>query len=112
MWKFIVTWCIVSWVVVPNSPKVDEFGRVSSMVTCELNTKQVIDCDQSREFYTRQEAFIFYNKAKKEEPIRIRIDNQGGEASNISLNILLHGNTPYLANVKIDSVFIDIDIMK
>jgi len=80
----------------PNTNKVDEFGRVGNyLTTCAVyHSQQVYDCDNSKTFNNIDSAELFYNRAKKLEPIKYSDGFQ----------IFRDGS---LMDVKIDSVFVD-----
>jgi len=65
MWKFIVTWCVLNEIMLPNQGRIDEFGRASMAVTLEYRCKIEQDCDHSKEFFNREDAFKFYREAYK-----------------------------------------------
>lgn len=88
MYKYIVTWCIV---IVSNKSIVttDEFGRVNYNNDLLYRAEIIYDCEHNKEFYTKKEAFDFYNLALKES---------------IDTNEFILFQDRKLSNVKIDSV--------
>jgi len=69
MWKFIITWCVITIVADPCNlrPYVDEFG-ISHDLCKELSMVKVhatYDCNHWRVFNHRLEAVSFYNEARK-----------------------------------------------
>ena len=68
MWKYIVTWCIMSTAPTPcpDAARVDEFGRIqNSYFSCAVaHFKTVEDCDFSKTFTQRDSAYAFYNRSK------------------------------------------------
>lgn len=67
MIKYIVTW-IVSTIIsapCPSIPVEDEFGIISdSYITCAVYHTATIDEVYSKEFYSKDSVFVFYEKGK------------------------------------------------
>ncbi len=87
MWKFIVTWVLLTTVQIPcpDANKTDEFGRTSNL-SCAVYHCKIVSTNKSKEFTDREKAFEFYKRA-----------SEGNKTMWFNSDIV---------NVKIDSVFI------
>lgn len=68
--KYIVFWIIINVVPMPcpDANKIDEFGRESSgFSTCAVYHFKIERKSKTKEFFSRDSAFAFYNRAKKLE---------------------------------------------
>ena len=90
MWKYIVTWCIVT-TASDLAYRTDQFGRRSH----ELYSYKQFECSHSREFYNRKEAFDFFWEAKAECP----------DTGNDGRIYYAERQSQPLHNVRIDSVW-------
>lgn len=93
MFKFIVTWMVVTIVPdsCPDAGKVDQFGRVVNRgYSCAVFHAKTVFNPQKKEFGNRDSAFAFYRDALKHQP-----------DSNSIITMWSDNN---LADVKIDSV--------
>ena len=98
MWKFIITWCVVTIATdpCPDANKVDEFGRGGSAINvCAVHHFHYeYDCEHTKIFNDRDSAMTFYKKAKELEPAKYKFDTT-------YFQFFSNGN---LKDVKIDSV--------
>jgi hypothetical protein len=99
MWKFIITWCVLNEIMLPNQRTTDEYGRTSMSTTLEYRYEIKADCNHSKDFFSRKDAFKFYREAYKQQADTIRFDS--------TYYVIERGWD--LRNVKIDSVFIKAD---
>ncbi len=81
MIKFVITWCVISFVEYDPPEKLDQFGRVIPHVTLEYITVMRRDCDHSKTFFNKDSAFNFYNEALKEQANQ-NLDSVDMEISN------------------------------
>jgi len=92
MWKYIITWCVLIVIQDPSTTiiKEDEFGR-KSYQHC-MDFKFHYECENHfKEFINRDSAFAFWGRIKKEQ----------------SKSFMVYDRVD---SVKIDSVFLDVDI--
>lgn len=94
MWKYIVSWCILSYISVPSIHE-DEFGR-TIFDNIQRNDFEIVkDCGHSKEFYIRNEAIKFYDKALNQSYDSLRV-----------LTFISRDLSDPLMDIKIDSVLI------
>ena len=99
MWKYIITWCVLIEVSLPSKPVKDEFGRSSTSVDLLYRYTIEEDCNHSKEFFNRKDAFKFYTKAYKEQADTLKSDS--------NYIVFEHGGN--LKNVKIDSIYVELN---
>ena len=106
MWKYIVTWAIVSTVTVDcfDSNETDEFGRKTNQnITLALHCTKKDYENKSKDFVLKKEALAFYKLALTQQPDSVQVFGFDGKPE-YKLLFVFDGN---LLNVKIDSVFIE-----
>lgn len=64
MWNFIIIWCLATSVLDAPTVIKDEFDRETIVYPTTYHIEY--DCNHSKTFKDRKEAFAFYNKAIKE----------------------------------------------
>ena len=70
MWKYIVTWVLVTTTTVecPDANTVDEFGSKSnSIISCAVNHMDTSRASKEKVFTNRDSAYSFLNRAKNQK---------------------------------------------
>lgn len=85
MWTYIIKWCIISVTLGGPTGHFDEFGRYqfNTDLVARYNTEK--SCDHQKEFYTKESAFYFYNKALSESIEDYLWLGQGDFISNVTI---------------------------
>jgi len=68
MWKYVVLWLLGTMIIdpCPDIDSKDEFGRGSSIISCNVLHYHYEYTSQAKAFHNRDSALIFYNKALEE----------------------------------------------